>query len=194
MQYLIGHVPDADKFVGQLAEFIHTEAKLPMGEKTYLPNEAITLSIGQSREEIIEYLGDIRGSNTTADLAFYAYRDMGSCSWEPFFQAALERNPVSIKAAGKMSIGQVYEWLEQMPNESIYEGKRLAQPDEVVNYGRGDGIEKAILLANIIRARGADQDIEIIIDDRDVVLKMSDQYRFVSGKGLTQTLTDRAAR
>ena len=31
----------------------------------------------------------------------------------------------------------------------------IAQPDEVWNYRRGDGLEKAICLANVIRAREA---------------------------------------
>ena len=37
-----------------------------------------------------------------------------------------------------------------MPDESIYDGKRLALPDEVWNFRRGDGIEKALLLADFI--------------------------------------------
>lgn len=38
-----------------------------------------------------------------------------------------------------------------LPNESIYDGpSRLAQPDEVWNFGRGDGLEKCLLAANIL--------------------------------------------
>ena len=47
----------------------------------------------------------------------------------------------------------VFEKLKEWPNESIYDGNRLALPDEVVNFQRGDGIEKAITLMNIAKSR-----------------------------------------
>ncbi len=48
-------------------------------------------------------------------------------------------------------VAQVAAW----PDESIYDGaSRLAQPDEVWNYRRGDGFEKALLVANVLRGRG----------------------------------------
>ena len=71
-----------------------------------------------------------------------------------------------------------------MKNASIYDGRRLAQPDEVVNYKTGDGLEKAFLLANLIRERNPEQDVEIIIDKNQVILKVQNEYRFVSTKGL----------
>ena len=38
-----------------------------------------------------------------------------------------------------------------MPCESIYDGPaRLAQPDEVWNFGRGDGLEKCLVAANAL--------------------------------------------
>ena len=43
-----------------------------------------------------------------------------------------------------------------MDEESIYGGTRLAQPDEVWNFKRGNGMEKAITLANILRNRNVD--------------------------------------
>ncbi|GAG44346.1 unnamed protein product, partial [marine sediment metagenome] len=52
-----------------------------------------------------------RSRSTTADLAFYTYRDMKSCDWVPFIKAAVERNPVSIQMAESMSIQEVYAWL-----------------------------------------------------------------------------------
>jgi len=183
-KYIKEILPDAQQFVDELSEFVHTEARLPASDKDYLPAEPVEISVEQSRQQIIDCLQQVRSSNPTADLAFYAYRDMESCHWEPFITAAVERNPVSIEAAGDMPPEQVYGRLADMVNESIYDGKRLAQPDEVANYGRGDGIEKAILLANIIRAREPDRDIEMIIDAEDVVLKGRQEYRFVSTKGL----------
>lgn len=187
--YLNPHIPGAEIFVELLADYVHTEAKLPSMDKVYMPNKPITLSVDQSREEIIEYLQDLRGKNMTADLSFYAYRDMENCDWAPFIKAAFERNPVSIEATGNMSVGQAYEWLGQMNDESIYDGKRFAQPDEVTNYGRGDGIEKAFVLANIIRDREPGENIEIIIDNKNVVLKTaSKEYRFISAKEIRESL------
>jgi len=177
-------VPEAKQFVDELADFVHVEPKLPTSEKNYLPSEPVKISIEQSRQQIIEYLQGIRNNNVTADLAFYAYRDMQSCDWKPFIKAAVERNPVSAQMVDSKSLEEVYCWLQQMQNSSIYDGKRLAQPDEVANYGTGDGLEKAFLLANIIRKRSPQQDIRITVDNDDVVLEGRGEYRFASAKGL----------
>jgi hypothetical protein len=163
---------------------MHTEAKLPALDKNFLSSEPVEIGTEQSREQIIDYLQQIRQSNTTADLAFYAYRDMQSCDWRPFIKAAVERNPVSVQMVDSKSLEEVYCWLQQMQNSSIYDGKRLAQPDEVANYGTGDGLEKAFLLANIIRKRSPQQDIRITVDNDDVVLEGRGEYRFASAKGL----------
>ena len=183
-KYIEPIVPDAQRFVDELADFVHIEAKLPALERNYLPTEPIEIPPGQSREQIIDYLQQIRSSNTTADLAFYTYRDMKSCDWAPFIKAAVERNPVSIQMAESMSAQEVYAWLEKMENNSIYDGNRLAQPDEVANYKTGDGLEKAFLLANIILAREPAGDIEIVVDGEHVVLRNQAEYRFLSAKDL----------
>jgi len=171
-----------------LADFVHIEAKLPAFDKNYLPVKPIEISVEQSREQIIDYLRTIRQNSPTADLAFYAYRDMEICDWAPFIKAAVERNPVSIQMAHSMSNQDVYAWLEQMKNISIYDGRRLAQPDEVANYQTGDGLEKAFLLANVIRSRKPEQDIEITVDNNHVVLKEQNEYRFVSEKGFKKQI------
>ena len=186
--YLKPFVPDADKLTEQLFSFAHIEAKLPSYEKQYIPAGAIEIAATQNREEIIDYLQSIRQSNTTADLAFYAYRDMATCDWQPFIKAAIERNPVSIKAAAKESIEELYNRLCAMDNDSIYDGKRLAQPDEVANFATGDGIEKAILLANVIKAKNPLSPVEIDIDNENVLLKAQNQYRFTSSKAIKKTL------
>jgi hypothetical protein len=187
-KYLGLFVPDSEKFVDELFSFVHVEAKLPAFDKDYIPNEPIELSTEQSRAEVIEYLSRLRKSNPTADLAFYAYRDMETCDWQPFIKAAIERNPVSIEAAGDKSIEQVYDWLGHMPDDSIYDGKRLAQPDEVINYNTGDGVEKAITLANIIHERKGERAIEIVIDDKKVLLRADGEYLFTSSKGFVKSL------
>jgi len=177
-------IPDSQKFVDELAYFVYVEAKLPSLDKNFVPSEPIKISVEQSREQIIDYLQSLRQTNPTADLAFYAYRDMETCDWEPFIKAAVERNPVSIGAVESLLVEQVYAQLKEMKNDSIYEGKRLAQPDEVANYQTGDGLEKAFFLANVIRQRNPQQDIEIIVDKDNVVLKGTGEYQFLSVKGL----------
>jgi hypothetical protein len=177
-------IPDAGQFIDRLADFVHTEAKLPSLDKDFLPGEPIKIPVEHTREQIIEYLQAIRAGNPVADLAFYAYRDMEGCDWTPFIKAAVERSPVSLRMAESMSVEQVFAWLGQMKNASIYNAKRLAQPDEVANYRTGDGLEKAFLLANVIRQRDPQQDIEIIADNSTVVLKGPQQYQFTSDKGL----------
>lgn len=187
-KYVEAYIPDTEQFVEQLAAFLHVEAKLPSPDKTYLSDNSIEISVGQSREEILSYLQQIRSSNTTADLALYAYRDMENCDWRPFTQAAIDRNPVSLQMASSMSLEGAYSWLEQMKNASIYSDKRLAGPDEVANYRTGDGLEKAFLLANVIHQRSPEQDIEITVDNSDVVVKAEKEYLFMSRKGLEKSI------
>jgi len=184
---------DSQGFLDDLVEFLHTEAKLPGQDKNFLPPDLIEISPEQGREQIIDYLQHKRQSNMTADLAFYAYRDMKSCDWAPFVKAAMERNPVSIAMAGSMPVEQVYEWLGEMQNDSIYDSSRLAQPDEVTNYRTGDGLEKAFLLANVIHERDPKQDMEIIADKNNVILKGQKEYRFTSTKGFEKSVRIPAA-
>jgi hypothetical protein len=183
-KYIEPVVPDAQRFVNELADFVHIEAKLPASDKKFIPANPIEITVDQSREQIIDYLQQIRHSNITADLAFYTYRDMETCDWAPFIKAAIERNPVSLTMVDSMSTDEVYAWLEQMNNTSIYDEKRLAQPDEVANYKTGDGLEKAFLMANVIRQRNSEQNIEIVVDKDDVILKGPGEYCFVSAKDL----------
>ena len=176
-------IPDTDKFVDELADFIHVEPKLPSSEKNYLSSVPIEISPEQSREQIIDYLQRARENNITADLAFYAYRDMGSCDWAPFIKAAVQRNPVSLQMTESMNMEEAYSWLDKMDNQSIYDGKRLAQPDEVANYRTGDGLEKAFLLTNIIRVKEPEQDVQIFVSRDKVEIQSSKRYRFTSVKG-----------
>lgn len=180
--FLDGDVPDPKKLVDELAEFLHTQPKLPAREKHFLTTEPIKLSVDQSRAEIIEYLQSVRQSNRTADLAFYAFRDMETCDWLPFVKAAVERNPVSLTTTESMTIEQVHAWLGEMESASIYDGNRLAQPDEVANYGRADGLEKAFLLANVICRRGGRA--EIIAGGGRAVVRGPKEFAFGSDKTL----------
>jgi hypothetical protein len=168
-----------------LFEFCNLEPRLPLDDKTFIPSMAITLDFDMKRDEIISYLEDLRENNVTADLAFYAYRDFLKTDWNPFLKAAVERNPVSIEEAKDYSDIEIIEKVKNMPDESIYDGSRIAQPDEVWNYKRGDGFEKAVCLLNILKNRNTNKSIEIIADKDNVSLILDkSKINFSSGKNL----------
>ncbi len=179
-----GTIPEVDQLLKDLMDFVHIEAQLPDTERNFASAGVIQFSVDQSRDQIIDYLQQIRGRNAVADLAFYAYRDMESCAWEPFVKAAIERSPVSLERTRSLSVEAVYDWLNQMPGNSIYDGNRLAQPDELANYGTGDGLEKAYLLADVLRHRNAEQTLHLEVDHRRVLLRGAEEYEFISAKTL----------
>jgi hypothetical protein len=183
-EFLQPVMPDAQRFVDELADFVHTEPKLPSPDRDYISAPKIEIAAGWSREQIIDYLQSLRSKSTVADLAFFAYRDMTSCDWTPFIKAAVERNTVSLSMAADKSIGEVYNLLGSLDSESIYDNKRLAQPDEVANYRTGDGLEKALLMANVLRQRTPREKIEIIVNGSEIVLNCLSRYSFDSSKGL----------
>ncbi len=183
-KFVEGTIPNAGKFVDDLTDFVHIEANLPESDKHFSNGQVIRITPDQSREEIIDYLREIRSYNTTADLAFYAYRDMEYCDWRPFMKAAVERCPVSLEKTQTMSIPEVYDWLSEIRTVSIYDQNRLAQPDEVANYLTGDGLEKAILLANVLRRRKPDQELHLEVDNSSILLRGEQDYEFVSAKSL----------
>ena len=153
----------------KLTEFVHLEPRLPAG-KTFVDSPVIHLDPGMSREAVIAKLQQDRAENPVIDLAFYAYRDLGSTDWAPFLKAALERNPVSVQGVENMSDQAVVEHIAAMPNESIYDGKRAAQPDEVWNFERGDGFERALCLANILKNRHPDTALTLLVEPEQVQL------------------------
>ena len=110
---------------------------------------------------------------------------MDLVDWRPFLKAALERNPVSLDGLKEMEKDEVFQLLLSLPNESIYDGKRLAQPDEVWNFGRGDGIEKAILLANFLHHQPGRPNMSLAVNDSEIILVSGEKkFRFQSSKGL----------
>lgn len=183
-QFLASTIPDAQKFIDDLTDFVHIEADLPASDKNFTNGQTMEIKTDWTRDEVIDYLREIRTHNATADLAFYAYRDMESCDWRPFMKAAIERNPVSLERTKAMSVPEVYDWLARMPSASIYDRNRLAQPDELANYLTGDGLEKAILLANVLRRRDPDRDLHIEVDNSSVLLRADRDYEFISAKTL----------
>ncbi len=160
--------------VEQLLAFARLEPRLPAlsGKQPVVPAAHLKISPAMTREEIIAYVASLRATLPVADLAFYAFRDLASCDPAPFLKAALERSPVSIKATEKLGDDELALALEKIPGESIYDGARLAQPDEVWNYRCGDGLECALLLANLWKARHPQDALALASDGSNVTLKL----------------------
>jgi hypothetical protein len=174
-----------NEILAALFAFCNLEPRLPGKDKNYIKSEPINLTNDMDRESIISYLQSIRDKNATADLAFYSYRDFSNTVWEPFLKAAIERNPVSIMACEKLGGTEIVNILENIPNQSIYDGARMAQPDEVWNYRMGDGLERAICLANILKNRNPGLIIEINIEKDHVdIIAEGKQVTWPSVKGL----------
>ena len=119
--------------------------RLPDAERVVFAadDEPLGLTTEMGYAEIAARLRALRTTNRAAALAPYAGHELGETEAGPFVKAALERCPVS-KAATLAAIAA-------LPNESIYDGtSRCASPDEVCNFGRGDGFEKCLLAANAL--------------------------------------------
>jgi len=176
-----------------LLRFLHTTPQLPdASSKAFSAQPQLGLDTEMDRVEIAARIRDLRARNPFADLAFHAWRDLASTDPEPFLLAAVARNPVSIEASRKMTDEEAASRVAALENESVYDGPgRLAQPDEVWNFGRGDGIEKALLLANILRARRPADEISVEIGGTKVLVKAGrDGYDFATGKGLPDAVWD----
>ncbi len=174
--------------IDALAAFCCVEPRLPdpSAKRFVSEGEPLGLRPDMNREQLISRLEGLRSRHPVVDLAFYSYRDLNRTDPWPFLLAALERNPVSLEAAREMSDAEVIGLVSEMPGESIYdEEARLAQPDEVWNYGRGDGVEKAILIANILHERRPDAHLELRVEPQSARLTLDgDVLEFASTKGL----------
>jgi len=171
----------------ELGDFLNVRPKLPDPPKQQVNTEILDLNLEMTRQDILDYISAKSGNNEVALLSLFAYRQMDKIDWKPFVLAALERNPVSIEGLKGKAIDQAYQLLLGMPGDSIYDGKRLAQPDEVWNFGRGDGLERAFVLANFLYNEAAPQSLNLTVKQSDVILEAdSIYYRFVSEKGLTR--------
>jgi hypothetical protein len=179
-----------NEMLAELAKFVHLEPEFPnIGTKTSKPWKKLEIGPGMSRDEIVAYVESMREDNRSADLAFYALRDLSRTDWTPFIKAALERNPVCIASTTDLNDDSLVQILKNMPEESIYDGPRLAQPDEVWNYQTGDGIEKAILLANVWQKRHPEEKIELSIRPDLAKLRLGSRtVGFTSSKGIDTQL------
>jgi len=177
---------DSNEVMKQLINFCRITPQLPEIDTKKLDKpQPLAIEPSWQREQIIEYLDSIRTTNPVADLAFMAYRDMKRSPWKPFLKAAFERNPVSVSGGKELDISAIAAKLDALPNESIYDGFRMAQPDEVWNYNRGDGLEKAICLANILKDRMPQDEVHISCDGKNAVVKSGNyNFTFATGKEL----------
>jgi hypothetical protein len=188
---------NVDIVMNELLDFCRITPALPQSsDKKWTPSAPLKVDIAWDRDTVMEYLESMRRTSEVADLAFTAFRDMTRCSWKPFLKAAFDRNPVSLSRFAGKEIQEAYSALCALPDESIYGGNdgganasRMAQPDEVINYGRGDGLEKAICMMNILRNRFPGEAVEMSCDGKTAVVKHGTaEYSFVSSKGLTVTV------
>ncbi len=190
----------AQDTVESLARFCSTEPRLPRAQDKRFNRDQPPLNLDPSmqRADIIASLEHLRATNDLAALAFYAYRDLNRTEAAPFVRAALQRCPVSIAGCVGLADEAVVAAVQALPNESIYdETGRLAQPDEVWNYGRGDGVEKALLLANILHHRHPDRMLTIEVGPNQATLAVAvagtsagQTYGFASDKALRPQVWD----
>lgn len=173
----------------ELSAFISTDPKLPDYKRNYIKTTVPEISVQDSREKIAETINNLAPISELCDLTLYVYRQLDKVSWLPYIKASIERNPVFNSDTGNINIDSAYKNILELPDQSIYDGKRLALPDEVWNFKRGDGIEKALLLANFIsqKENGANITIRIVENNVNLAFKRKN-YIFTSIKGYNKTI------
>ena len=172
-----------DEMFRDLQDFISIDPKLPEDNKRFISSINPVISIEDTREKITETILNLTEKSETALLTLFVYRQMDKIDWLPFVKAAVERNPVCFTELNGKSVAEVYNILDRMPDESIYDGNRLALPDEVWNFGRGDGIEKAFLLGDFIMQKDPSSSLMIEIRNKQVSLSFNgEDYFFSSSK------------
>lgn len=186
-----GSVPEEViiELFNDIHDFISTDPRIPDSEKEYTSTLSLCLSTLDSREMIVEKINNSIAGSELSLLSLYIYRDMDKIDWLPFIKAVIERNPVCFNDLSEEKTSQVYEILLNLPDESIYDSNRLALPDEIWNFKRGDGIEKALLLADIIIQRDSSAIIEIKINKEKVVLESAGiEFHFTSNKNFRKKI------
>ena len=181
-----------DEMIEGFHHFIYTEPKLPsIDEKNFIQGNDLEISVSDTRNEIFDKIKSAVNTSEMAKLTIYVYRQMDKTYWTPYVKAAIERNPVCYNETnGKYSIEDLYHIVSSLTNESIYDGARLALPDEVWNFKRGDGIEKAFLLANIIHYTDKSSEIDIKITPLGVCVKNKGMdFFFETNKQFTKEIT-----
>lgn len=186
-----GEISDSlvDEMFTDLQNFIHTNPKIPEDKKTFISSISPAISIEDTREQITDTILNLAEKSETALLTLYVYRQMDIIDWLPYIKAAIERNPVCFNDLNERSIKEVFGILNRMSDQSIYDGNRLALPDEVWNFQRGDGIEKAFLLADFIIQKDNLSPVEIKIAGNKICLSSGgEEYLFTSSKSFRKSV------
>lgn len=167
-----------------LLGFLEITPQLPVVEgKQFVPYTPLQITSEMERNDVMNEVLAKAGENENARLALYAYRMMDKIDWQPFLKAVFERNPIAVNACKEMHVDQVYAFLQSMENISIYpDVNRLALPDEVWNFQRGDGLEKALLFASILKDKMPDVSLHLLVENGKAMLN---NYVFETNKLLT---------
>ena len=172
-----------------LSAYLQVKPRLPKTNKSFIEGGGLNIHAGMTRPDVLEYIAAMARDSEMALLSLYVYRQMDQINWKPFIKAALERNPVSLESLRGKPVEEVYHMIAALPNDSIYDGKRLAQPDEVWNFGRGDGLEKAFLFANFLYNERKPATLRLVADEARVILEAgSKSYGFKSDKQLVKEI------
>jgi hypothetical protein len=164
--------------------FTITEPALPSPDKDFEHEVYPDIIVTDSREDIIRKVRALAGTSEMALLSLYAYRDMAFTDWRPFIKAAIERNPVCHTHLGSKSPDEIYDIVNNLKNKSIYDDGRMAQPDEVWNFGRGDGAEKVFLMADALIHNDPAAGINVTLDNGSALLECYGKtYSFVTTRG-----------
>ncbi|MCX6320957.1 MAG: hypothetical protein NTX93_04020 [Bacteroidia bacterium] len=173
----------------ELKDFIFIDPEIPDFNKSFISTDKLNIMAEESREKIINTVARHSGKSELALLSLYVYRQMDKIDWLPFIKAAIERNPVCFTDLNGKSTSEVYNILKNMSDDSIYDGKRLALPDEVWNFRRGDGIEKALLLADFLHHKDSSSSVSIEIENKKVTLSLNGgDFHFTSHKSFRKSI------
>ena len=186
-----GEIPGEliSQMFSELSNFIFINPKIPSSEKNYITTLIPNISTDHTRDNIVGEINRFADKSELAGLTLYVYRQMDKIDWLPFVKASVERNPVCFTDLTGKANSEVYKILSEMPDQSIYDNSRLALPDEVWNFKRGDGIEKAILLADFIMQHDSSSELVIEIDNRKVILHSNrNDFQFKSQKNFSKTI------
>lgn len=172
------------RMFSEIKKFIITRPQLPDQDKKFITVAYPAINLTDDREQIISTVESSVSSSEISLLSLYAYRDMNHTNWLPFVKAAIERNPVCHGAFAGKDADHIYTIISAFNNESIYDSGRMAQPDEVWNFHRGDGVEKAILMADALVSTDPSAEITIDVKKEKVELVFHDKtFLFNSTKG-----------
>jgi len=173
----------------ELKDFIFTDPRIPDPVKIYISVKVPVITTESTREEIIDEIHNLAEDSELCMLTLYAYRQMDVIDWLPFVKAAIERNPVCLSELNDKTLPEVIKILKSFSDQSIYDGKRIAMPDEVWNYRRGDGIEKAFVLADYILLKDQSFPVTISIDNKYVTVSYKEtDFNFRSEKKIKKII------